>query len=237
MRNWQELVRQRLAGLELDAAEKEEVHSELAAHLEESYEIFRKKGLLESEATRLTLGQVSDWQELRRGISAAKRREHPTRKRVRQLWVPGFLTFLLSVLFLITLQKVGFRPRIVGNGPNAILFYVPWLAALPFTGALGAYLSCRAGGSREIALLASLFPTLALTATFVLMFPIDLIIEPLVGNHLDFGIVASAMLKEGVSWRLVPGTALFLGGLVVGVLFSQGPTSRSSPTGSETTHA
>jgi len=42
MRDWQELVRQRLGGLELDAAEKEEVQTELSAHLEESYETFCK---------------------------------------------------------------------------------------------------------------------------------------------------------------------------------------------------
>jgi len=38
MPDWQKLVRQRLGGLTLDAAEKEEVHAELAAHLEETYE-------------------------------------------------------------------------------------------------------------------------------------------------------------------------------------------------------
>lgn len=85
MRNWQELVRQHLAGLELDAAEREEVHAELAAHLEESYETLCKQGLGETEAARLTLEQVSSWDELRRKISAAKRREYPVKKRVQQL--------------------------------------------------------------------------------------------------------------------------------------------------------
>lgn len=49
MPDWQELVRLRLSGLALDAAEKDEVHAELAAHLEESYEAFRKEGLAEHE--------------------------------------------------------------------------------------------------------------------------------------------------------------------------------------------
>ena len=60
MADWQELVRQRLSGLALDAGEKEEVHAELAAHLEETCENFVQRGLPEEEAVRHTLSQVED---------------------------------------------------------------------------------------------------------------------------------------------------------------------------------
>ncbi len=174
MRDWQELVRQRLSGLGLDAAERDEVHAELAGHLEESYEALLKEGMTEQAAVSAALFQVTNWQDLQQKIVIAKSRGHLMKKRIQQLWIPGFLTFILSTVFLMTLQKLGFRPRIVGGGPIAFLFYAPWLGSLLFVGALGAYLSSRAGGSRGAALLASVFPVLALTAAFLLMFPIDL---------------------------------------------------------------
>ena len=71
MPNWQELVRQRLPGPALDAAEKDEIHAELAAHLEESYEVFCKEGLAQRDALQRTLGQVADWQDLQRKILIA----------------------------------------------------------------------------------------------------------------------------------------------------------------------
>ena len=68
MLDWQKLVRQRLSGLALDGPEKNEVHAELAAHLEESYESLRTKGLPEQAAMQQTLAQVADWQDLCRKI-------------------------------------------------------------------------------------------------------------------------------------------------------------------------
>ena len=161
MPNWQELVRQRLSGLALDAAEKEEIHAELAAHLEESYEVFCRQGLPQREAVQRTLVQVADWQDLQRKILIARRREQPMQKRVHQLWIPGFLTLTLSMIFLITLQKLGYQPRIVGSGPNMILFMRHGWASLPFFGALGAYLSARRGGLLGTVLLSSVFPVLS----------------------------------------------------------------------------
>lgn len=216
MRDWQKLVRQRLAGLELDAAGREEVHAELATHLEESYEILCEQGLRESEAARRTFEQVSNWHELQRKISAAKRKEYPMKKRAQQLWIPGFLTLILSTLFLMAIQEAfGVKPRIVANGPSAILFYVPWLVSLPFFGALGAYLSSRAGGSRGTVLLASIFPAVALATAFLLMFPISMIVEWATRNDLSFKIVAITLLSNWIGWIVAPGAALLVGGLLV----------------------
>jgi len=231
MSDWQALVRQRLSGLALDAAEKEEVQLELAAHLEESYEGFCRQGLLEKEAARRALGQVSDWQDLQYRILDAKRREHPMKNRTHQFWAPGFLTLTLSMVFLAVLQKLGFQPSIVwsnsaGSGAAEVLLYLPWLLSLPFLGALGAYVSSRAGGSRGTALVASVFPVLALTAAFLLMFPIGMTIERITGNHIDFTIVATALLKNGIGWLLFPGAALLAGGLLVQLLLSRQLDSR-----------
>ena len=221
MLDWQGVVRRHLAGLALDAAEMEEVHRELAQHLEESYEVFSKEGLSEKEAIDRTMEQVSDWQDLQRKIFLAKRKGNLMQKRMHQLWIPGFLTLILSTVFLMALQKLGFRPSIVGSGPGAVLFYLPWLASLPALGALGAYLSSRAGASRPTAFLASIFPVLALAAAFLLMFPIGLVVEQITGSRVDFGMVAAALLRDGMGWLFVPGAALFVGGLLVDALFSR----------------
>jgi hypothetical protein len=232
MPDWQKLVRQRLSGLALDAAEKDEVHAELAAHLEELYAAFREEGLPEKDAVHRTLAHVADWQDLQRRILNAKRRGHSMKKRTHQVWIPGFLTLTLSTAFLMTLQKLGFEPRIISwSGPGTILFYVPWLLSLPLFGALGAYLSSRAGGSRRIVLLASVFPVLALTAAFLLMFPIGLIIERVTGNHVDFGIVATALLTDGIGWLLVPGAALLVGEFLAHLLFSRRSSSQDTVIG------
>ena len=105
MPDWEKLVSHRLAGLALDAAEKEEIYSELAGHLEESYESLRSEGLADQEAIHRTLAQVADWRDLQRKIFVAKRRGYLMQKRAHQLWIPGFLAMILSTLFLMTLQK------------------------------------------------------------------------------------------------------------------------------------
>src|SRR5215472_5846667 len=237
MPNWKELVRQRLSGLALDVSGKEEVHAELAAHLEEVYETFCKKGLPEREAVDRTMEQVSDWQDLQAKILLARRGDF-MRKRAQQLWIPGFLTLILSTVFLMTLQEVfGVKPRTLGIGPGTILLYVPWLTALPFVGALGACLSSRAGGSRSTMMLASVFPAISLAAAFLLMFPIGMIIEQVTKNDLSFGVVATTLLSNWIGWIAVPGAELLAGGLVAQLFFGRTPSSRGATIGSETTHA
>jgi hypothetical protein len=216
--DWHKIVRRRLADLALEEGEREEVVTELAGHLEEAHEALRREGLPEHEAIRGALSQVRNWNRLQRRICAAK--EHPMKQRVRQLWIPGFLTFALSIVFLTTLQRLGFRPRVLGDGPRAILFYMPWLVSLVFCGAFGAYLASRARASREVTLLASAFPVLALTTAFLLMFPIDMIVKWIIGSPVDFAVVATSILKDSIGWLLLPGAALFVGGLLVQLLLS-----------------
>src|SRR5713226_1542444 len=228
MADWQKLVRQRLSGLALDAAEMDEVHAELAAHLEDFYESLRTKGLPEQAAIQQTLAQVANWPDLRRKILIAKKGRDFMKKRLHQLWIPGFLTLILSMVFLVTLQELGLQPRIVSlRGPGSALLYLPWLLSLPFLGALGAFLSSRAGGSRRTVLLATTFPALALTAAFLLMFPIGLFVERIIGRRVSFSVVATAILRDWIGWIVVPGAVLLAGGLLAQFLLSPRLTSRS----------
>jgi hypothetical protein len=216
MSDWQELVRQRLSGLALGAEEKDEVHAELAAHLEESYESLRAKGLSEQAAMQQTLGQVADWQALRRRIQTARTKENIMNDRVRQLWLPGMLTFTLSMGLLALVQKFGPRPIVLDldKGTPVLMFYTSWLLTLPFAGAMGALLSKRAGGSPKILAISSVFPVLPYGVVFLIAIPAGLLLSHNLAHH----IVASAFITMMFGWVLVPGVALLSGGVLVQLL-------------------
>src|SRR5882762_2297093 len=219
MPDWQELVRQRLSGLALDAEEKDEVQVELAAHLEESYEVFRTEGLPEYEAVQRTLSQVADWKDLQRKIDSARIAKDTMTNRVTQLWLPGLLTFALSMGLLELVQKFGPRPIILNldKGTPVLMFYTSWLLILPLAGALGAYLSKRAGGSVRMVLASSIFPVLPFAVVFLIATPVGLVI----GHNLPHHIVTAAIFTMGLGWVLAPGATLFAGGLLVQFLFSR----------------
>ena len=217
MLDWQTVVRQRLSELALDAPEKDEVHAELAMHLEESYESLRTKGLPEQAAMEQTLAQVADWQDLRRRIQTARTvKENVMNDRVRQLWLPGLLTFALSMGLLEVVQKFGPRPFVLDldKGTPVLMFYTSWLLTLPLAGAIGALLSKRAGGSSRMLAISSVFPVLPFGVVFLIAIPAGLLMSRALAHH----IVASAFLTMMVGWVLVPGIALLAGGLLVQLL-------------------
>ncbi len=218
--DWKEFVRSRLADLALDPAENDEVQAELAAHLEESYEAFRAEGLSEQDATRRTQSQVGDWQNLQHGISTAKNGGFPMKNRLHQIWFPGLLIFALFTIFLTLIQQLPFQAHLVARNVG----YLPWLLPLPFLGALAAYLSSRAGGSRSAMLLASLFPALGLGFALLFMFPAGLFLERLFGWHASFRTVAGDFLASPIVSLLVPAVALLLGALPLQFLLSRRPT-------------
>jgi hypothetical protein len=220
MPDWQEFVRSRLADLALDPAENDEVQAELVAHLEESYEAFRAEGLTEQHAFQRTLLQAGNWQDLQRKISIEKNGGLPMKNRLRQIWFPGLLIFALFTMFLILIQQLPFQAHLVARNVG----YLPWLLPLPFLGALAAYLSFRAGGSRIAMLLASLFPALGVGFAFLFMFPAGLFLERLFGWHVSFRTVAGDFLASPIVSLLVPGFALLLGALPLQFL----PSRRST---------
>jgi hypothetical protein len=228
MRDWQTLVEQRLASLALAPEEKNEVIAEVAAHLEDTCEEMLRQGMTEEDAVRRALANAGDWRDLRRKILAVKRKELIMQKRLRQLWIPGFLSLILCLLFQAALQKLGWQPRIVWSGPSSPILHVPWLAALPFIGALGAYVSSRAGSSRGTMLFVSVFPAIALTFAFLFMFPFSMTIELIAGRPVDFSRVATVLLKDGIGWLLVPGVALLAGGLLAQLLINTRSASRTA---------
>jgi len=223
MRDWKKFVEGQLAGLALPPGTKADVVDELAAHLEETCAGFRKQGMTEEAAARLALSQVKDWHKLQRKIQNARIKENAMTNRVKQFWLPGLLTFTISMVLLELVQKFFPQPFILRlDHPPVLLFYVPWLLTLPLAGAIGACLSTRAGGSRRMTLLSSVFPVLPLATIFLMAIPAGLVLS----HTLSHGIVAAAFLTLGVEWVAVPALVLLAGGFLAQFLFSRRSDSR-----------
>jgi hypothetical protein len=222
MPDWDAVVRERLAGISLEPQELREVIAELAGHLEEIFEQLRRQGLPEEAAVERALSQVENWQSLRRKIQIARSKENIVTNRVRQLWVPGFLTLLLSMVLLMVIQFIGPKPLTVSAdgwrmiAPVAVI-YVPWLLSLLPIGAMGAYLARRAGASQRAMLLSAVFPVLPYFVLFILAFPVSVILD----DHFAHNVMLSALLMGLIAWVLVPGTALLAGGLPIQLLRSR----------------
>src|SRR5437660_6812310 len=152
MPDWREIVSKGLSGLKLGADEKEEVHAELAEHLEETYEALLREGMSEHAAMRRTHWLGEDWNDLRRKIHWARKGKETMTDRMKQLWLPGILAFALSTGMLVLIQTYG--PKLWVASWSGVLplgkRYIPWLLLLPFVGATDADLSHRAGGPSRL---------------------------------------------------------------------------------------
>lgn len=206
MRDWGLLVRERLGALGLTPAQQEEIVAELAGHLEDSYDQRRAQGLCESEAIERALDEVADWRRLARKIRRAKREEGNMNNRTRSLWLPGLVSLTAAHGFLTILQLAGLPIHLFKLGSIIMPVYVPWLVMLPPCGAIGAYLSRRAGGERLARLAAGLFPCVVMVALFTMGLAVLIVTRG--GAH-----SAVALLLGIFFWVVLPGVALLLGAL------------------------
>jgi hypothetical protein len=222
MRDWETHVRRQLGDLALGADERRAVVAELAAHLEDTFEELRRQGLAEEVAVARALSQVKNWQSLRRKIQKARRKEDVMTDRVKQVWLPGFLTLFLSMMLLMAIQFFGPKPLVLSPhgwrvmAPMAVI-YLPWLLCLIPIGAMGAYLSSRAGSSRRGTFVSIAFPVLPYFVFFVLVFPVCVILD----DHVAHNVVLSALWVGLVAWVVLPAVALLAGGLPVQLLRSR----------------
>ncbi len=218
MPDWRQLVNEHLAALVLDPHDRAEVIEELAAHLDETFVDLRRRGFTEEHAAKRCLSEVHDWRDLRRKIQIARRKEDPMTNRVKQLWLPGLVTFVLSMGFLALAQIFGPKPWILTWGhPPVALFYLPWLFSLPLVGAVGAYLSHRAGGSRRAIFSSIVFPVLPFLAATLIALPASLIFDHFIAHN----IAPMALFMALFGWVLGPGVALLAGGLPAQLFFSR----------------
>ena len=212
MPDWQQIVSSKLSGLALEPEEVTQVLEEVAGHLEEEYQSLLSKDVPEKEAARRALRRVDDWQALKQMIESARKKENPMPKRVAQFWLPAFLTLLLSMVLLAVIQMFGPNPwtRVVASRwwmPVAVV-YVSWLLFLPLIGALGAYMSRRAGGSARAVFFSIVFPTLPYLTFFLIGLPIALILDDRVAHN----ITIPAFFVGLSAWVIFPAAALLAGG-------------------------
>jgi hypothetical protein len=217
MPDWLELVRLRLTGLALEKDDLAQVVEELAGHLDDQYQSLLDKGISEQTATKCVLQQVMDWGELKSKIESSRLKEQTMNRRVSQFWFPAFLTILLAMSFLMIVEALGFEPWVSsawggpqGTVPVAVV-YLPWLITLPFIGALGAYLSGRAGAPPWTVFASVVFPAVPYLALFVIGLPTAVVLD----GHVAHNIAISAFLVGFGVWVVLPAIALLAGGLPV----------------------
>jgi hypothetical protein len=215
MQDWRETVRERMDSSLLPSQDREQVIAELAAHLEERYQEARSRGLNDAAAVELTLQEVEDWRVLAANICRAKSssEEDPMNYKTKTLFLPALASFASSSLFLLAFSWISLQPYYLVRLQSglAFWFYVGWLLTQVICGALGAFLSGRAGGSSNARMLAGTFPAIIMFALWAIWIPLTALFEhntfvrrhPL---HYALGIFV---------WVLPPGFALLIGARTV----------------------
>jgi len=207
VRDWKALVRRRLGKLNLAAAQREEVISELASHLEDIVEDHLALGLSEPDAIGRSLDEVANWRALSKRIQRTKYEEELMNARVRNLWLPGFVCLVSAMALVMILGSIGVRPHLLAAGSLSVVLYLPWLAALPLLGAATSYWSRRAGGQRFARIAAALFPAFAMLAVCFFVVITSAIFEPnafIITHPVSIVVTVSNVV-------VVPAAALLLG--------------------------
>lgn len=209
--DWHKKVHEGMVRLNLPANSKEEVVAELAAHLAETYEAARARGLMHDAAVAFTQQEVRSWRVLAHDIDRARSKENFMTNRIRTLWLPAMANLLAAMLLLMVMQRLDVQPRLIWcnaiEGKFALVFYFPWLITLPFFGAAGACLSRCAQGDTFARLTAGLSPALALIVVFCLIAPWGFLIDGLSIYRLV--LIAGGLLN----WGVLPACALLIGAL------------------------
>lgn len=216
MRDWQKLVRERLALRRSGAEMEPEVTEELAHYLEDFYEAGLDKGLAETEAARRALAEVGNWPRLARKIQFAREGGEMLKQRIQTLWMPGFVAAILTVAVSIAVSRVGSIP--FGGAHMATFVYGGWLLILVVIGAFAALWSRRAGGSIANRTAAALLPAAMLLATLgahvtnpeMKMAGLASIFSP---GELQISGVLPRIANNVVGGILLPGIALLAGAL------------------------
>lgn len=230
MPDWKALVGERMSTLNLPPEAKEDVISELAAHLEDGYQNEIACGTRESEATQHVLSEVQ-WNKLAREIRWATRTEESMSDRNRALWLPVVVNLLVAAVLLVVLIGLGIDERMTQSSILVIerlaikhlehfsffaaickvleMIHLSWLLTLPLSAAVGCLIARRAQASPTVRLIVGLAPSLLGLAVFVAMsltFEFDRWQFPS-GFPLDFNYFSLSV----VGWIVLPAIPLLLG--------------------------
>ena len=210
--------------LKRDARREDEIVTEIADHLDDATEGCGGSEIGAEEGMARATEGVSDWKVLRREIMRAETGEASMNHRTKTVWLPGLISFTLSMGLLWFLDWVGLHPRFIWMNNPPLLFSLPWLLGLCALGAGSAYGSRRGGGGNAEPLLAAVFPALALGIPILAGLPVILVVRSHVPSELVFNGFASALL----GWVIIPGVALLAGAAAVLATLRRSP-SRQAP--------
>jgi hypothetical protein len=218
MPDWRRFVRDRLGPLGLSRQREEEIHAELADHLQD-----------ESEKTSKPPG--IDWNLLARDIRRAE--EEAMSHTAKTIWMPGMAALLGATLVLFVMTSVvpptawvnpnsatlrlaemlapgeKAEPAWADARPAVVLLFI-WMASYMAFGALGAFWSRRAGGGLADRFLAGVFPVALHLVTFLLpMFVTVFSSSPRFPEHSD----PAWLIRTALVWVVIPGVLLAIGAL------------------------
>jgi len=208
VRDWNALVRNRLTGLELDRHREDQIHEEIAAHLEDCYSEARHRGDTDDEAAARTLALVTDWQVLARSLQHAERGEGLMSADAKTMLLPGLAAMVAAALAVFGVipmlpSSLWVAPPVSMHVLVSALFAAPYVAC----GALGAWWSRRVGGTLSRRLVAGFFPLLLNLSIVVAAIALSNVTER--QAHPGFGVnVQPGVL---IAFLLVPGMALMMG--------------------------
>ncbi|HEY7497737.1 MAG TPA: hypothetical protein VH740_04465 [Vicinamibacterales bacterium] len=197
MPDWQRLTADGLAQTRLAPEVRRDVVEEIAAHLEECYGESLDAG--SADAEQQARAQVSDWRALGRSIRRSK--EDPMNV-VRRVILPGIAAVIVALGALRLCVYVLITPHACGVDDTCILItadgpaYLPWLASLPFAGALAAALSRRVGGQLRQRVLAAVCPA----AYFA-------------GEIVYYSLLDAFYWRIPIYWILIPAIACAIGAI------------------------
>jgi len=137
--------------------------------------------------------------------------------RVRAVLIPGLVAVIVAEVSLYLVQRLGVRPlTLLLEWHHPLQFYIPWLLGLPLVGALAAFWSHGQGGTPRQVLMAAMMPALGELVFMVLIVtPPDILGDVVIGRHHSIWHSLCGTGSFAISRVLVPGVALFIGGILV----------------------
>ncbi len=171
MPDWIEVVKERLGPLGLDPRREQEIIAEVASHLEELCDDFRRRGWSEEESVRQAIAAVLNWAEIRQRIRFTEEGEGTMNQRIRSLWLPGLCA--AAIAYVLPHLSGLVYSWVVAETTNlkipAIILGATYLFGLIGTGAGAAYMSRRMGGGPRHQLLGALLPAGMWVVAFVML--------------------------------------------------------------------
>jgi len=209
MPDWKKWVSRRMGSTQLPDDVHDEVVAEIAAHLEDECEDNRSLGLSESSARRRALSEIR-WHKLTRAVESAKLKEDVMNNRTKGLWLPALANLVIAGALLTVIRVFGVEDRTFSVSHLPMALPLPWLFALPVSGAAAALLAKRAQAPLAARLIAGLAPSLVALAVFCVM-PLVFLLDR--WQFSGFPIPLDYFTLSALIWIVLPIFPLLLGAL------------------------